>query len=296
MGQVVLNFCNRLSRVMLLLLVSVAARGEYPLQAGDQVESLSVLPGTVIRLFSHVPATATPESPVLFVMHGTGRDADRYLAEWRDLSDQYGFYLLVPEFSKAEFRGSARYNLGNVITDNRINPREQWSFNAIPLLFDAFRRDLGIRTTEYSIYGHSAGAQFVHRFLYHVPGARVRTYISANAGWYTLPSFSESWPYGLKQSALRPASLKLVLTRPMIVMLGDQDTDANDASLRQTSEAKRQGPHRFARGQFFMRRAERAARQVGVELAWRKVEVAGVAHSNRGMAVAAARLLYGETH
>ena len=52
---------------------------------------------------------------VVVVMHGLRRDADRYRDEWRDLAEQQGFLLLVPEFSAAKFPGTRWYNFGNVV-------------------------------------------------------------------------------------------------------------------------------------------------------------------------------------
>jgi hypothetical protein len=37
------------------------------------------------------------------------------LHQWRDLADQYGFFLLVPEFGRPAYLKSRQYNLGNLI-------------------------------------------------------------------------------------------------------------------------------------------------------------------------------------
>ena len=47
------------------------------------------------------------------------------------------------------------------------------------------------------------------------------------------------------------AGLKAMLQRPLVVLLGTADTDPNHPELRRTPEAMVQGPHRFARGNFF---------------------------------------------
>ena len=60
----------------------------------------------------------------------------------------------------------------------------------------------------YHIYGRSAGGQFVHRLALFVPEARCEAAITANAGWYTVPTFAgDGFPYGLKGSAATPADL-----------------------------------------------------------------------------------------
>jgi hypothetical protein len=88
--------------------------------------------GPPIRVWFHLPTQFTPDSPIVFVMHGVGRDADRYYAEWRDYAEQYQFALLVPEFSQRDFPKAAGYNLGNVFdTEGHVNPDTLWSFSAL---------------------------------------------------------------------------------------------------------------------------------------------------------------------
>jgi hypothetical protein len=102
------------------------------------------------------------------------------LHQWRDLSDQYGFFLLVPEFSKANHPKPRQYHLGNVIDNNdRIRDRADWNFSRVELAFDYYRRKAGIQTNTYELYGHSAGSQFVHRLLFHLPQSRATALVAA---------------------------------------------------------------------------------------------------------------------
>jgi hypothetical protein len=50
----------------------------------------------------------------------------------------------------------------------------------------------------YDMYGHSAGAQFVHRYLQFYDSPKVKKAVAANAGWYTFPNEAINYPYGIK--------------------------------------------------------------------------------------------------
>ena len=41
----------------------------------------------------------------------------------------------------------------------------------------------GVKTDLYKIYGHSGGAQFVHRYLLMSDAPKVKTAVAANAGF-----------------------------------------------------------------------------------------------------------------
>lgn len=248
--------------------------------------------GPALRVFATRPTGLAPDRPVVFVMHGRGRNADEYRDQWRDLAEEYNFLLLVPEFSKADFPGPERYNLGNVFDDNgQVNPKSEWSYTAIEKIFDDARSRFGMSVGSYSIYGHSAGAQFVHRFIFHVPDARVDQIVAANAGWYTMPDFNVAFPYGLQGSVVDRLDLAKSLDLPVTILLGDQDTDPNHSSLRRSPEAMEQGEHRFARGFAFFKMGSELATEVNTPFNWQMGIVEGADHDNRLMAPAAVPFL-----
>lgn len=258
---------------------------------GSGVVDVATTETLTVPVWYHVPEAADRKrAPIVIIMHGTNRDADRYRDEWRPLADRHGFILIVPEFSRADWPGSRGYNLGNVGSADQPKPRELWAYSQIEPVFDSMKRTLGNNRQGYGIYGHSAGSQFVHRFIFHIPNNRAERIISANAGWYTLPDFDEPWPYGLEGSVVSEAEIDAALEDPITVLLGDQDNDPNHESLRRTPEAMRQGPHRFARGHYFYDLARERAAAHDLDFGWRLQIVEGARHSNAQMSKAAAPL------
>lgn len=263
--------------------------------AGDGEKSqflFSDWDGPDMRVFVTHPRGLEPDRPVVFVMHGMLRNADEYRDQWHDLAISHDFLLVVPEFSEENFPDSEGYNLGKLLdSKGGAMPREQWSFSAVEPVFDGVRSRFGMTAAGYSIYGHSAGGQFVHRFLFHVPEARVNRAVAANAGWYTMPDFAVDYPYGLKGSAVTEAGLQNALTMPLTLLLGDRDIDPEHESLRRTPEAMVQGKYRMERGFSFFDAGREAAVRLGVPFNWHLSTVIGADHDNRLMAPAAARLL-----
>ncbi|MBU2587811.1 MAG: alpha/beta hydrolase [Alphaproteobacteria bacterium] len=282
-----------------LAVVTLALSGPRPTFAA-QVESantqtsgryvFSGWEGPAVPVWYQLPDRVAADTPVVFVMHGVNRDADRYRDEWAALARQHGFIAVVPEFSRADFPGSRGYNTGYFAnTDGSPRPRALWSFSAIEPLFDDVRLRFGTQAPRYTIYGHSAGAQFVHRYVLFMPDARIEQAIAANSGWYTMPDFGTAFPYGLAATPIDEASLKAALGKPLTVLLGTADTDPEDTDLRKTPQANRQGPHRYARGQTFFAQAQQTAVAMGTTLGWSLETVRDIGHSNAGMAKAAAQ-------
>ncbi len=245
-----------------------------------------------IKVWYHRPAGAGPGAPVVFVMHGAGRNGEGYRKAWIPLAEERRYLLLVPEFSRAQFAGNYNPERLSAADGTRI-PQAQWPYAAIETLFDAVRSANGLSALTYDIYGHSAGGQFVHRLALLLPGARYRVAVAANAGWYTMPDEGVAYPYGLAGSGVPPGQLSRALGRKLIVLLGDQDIDPHHPQLRRTPAAMAQGEHRFARGHAFFERARRAAAESNAPFAWSLHVAPGVAHSNARMAPHAAAFVGG---
>lgn len=261
--------------------------------------------GKTVPVWYFLPTPVKPDLPVLFVMHGVKRDAERYREDWIPHAEKAGFVLVVPEFSRAEFPKDADYSLGSVLDGEgpkdpfkeevRTRAFDQRAFSFIEPIFDAMRQRIGNVTETYQLYGHSAGAQFAHRFLYFVPGARVSQVVAANAGWWTLPDPKVAFPYGLNGSpGVGEAVLKGVLQRRLIVLLGTADTDPKDANLNRSEGAMAQGAHRFERGKHFFEQGQIRAIALDVPLGWKLGPAPGVGHRDSGMAPFAMEWLFGE--
>lgn len=250
--------------------------------------------GGAMTVWTYRPAGLEPTDRIVFVMHGVLRNADVYRDNWIRHAQQHRFLLVVPEMTRAQFPGDAGYNFGNMVErqGGAPKPPEQWAWRSIEKIFDAVRFATGSRRETYSIFGHSAGAQFVHRLVTYADNPRIDAAIAANAGWYTLPVFSETFPYGLTNSPATEERLKLNLQKPLVILLGDQDTASNDPNLRRDPVADKQGLHRLDRGQFFVRTGASEAARLGVPFGWKAEIVPGVGHNNDGMSNAAVRWLF----
>ncbi|MGI9272494.1 MAG: DUF4886 domain-containing protein [Woeseiaceae bacterium] len=249
--------------------------------------------GPAINVHLFTPDRLQADTPVLIVMHGWSRAAERYFNDWTALAEEQNFVVVVPHFPASDFPGSLEYNLGHVFDEDQrdVRPQEEWTFAAIERLFDDVVARIDGAQTEYTLYGHSAGSQFVHRYLYYVPDARVNRYIAANAGWYTMPDFDTEYPYGLEDAAIGEDDLRAAFAKDMVILLGREDTDYDDPDLRNTREAKRQGKNRLLRGLTMYAVAKTNAAKIGAELNWRVIVVEGADHNNAKMAPVAATLI-----
>ena len=246
-----------------------------------------------IRVWTHRPEGWSPGDSVLFVMHGMGRNADDYLNAWTEIADRQGLLVVAPEFENRFSRYvTADYQEGNVRNVfGAMNPESEWAFTVIENIVDELNARNGWAISEYDMFGHSAGSQFIQRMVMMKPQARIRHAIAANAGTYTFPDENVPYPYGLQNM---PFSAAETYATELTILLGENDNTADQGFLEQTDRAMVQGDFRLDRGQNLFSAAQTDADARDLPFAWRVQIVPGVGHNYRAMSEAAAELLVSE--
>ena len=243
-----------------------------------------------VRIHYHIPTGGNmSKMPVLFVFPGQERNAGDYLSAWRNEAEKRKIMVFAFEFPEASYTTEQYIEGGMFNGSTLLNPSE-WTFAVVESVFDAVRKDTGSSQTTYDMWGHSAGAQFVHRYVTFVADARINRAVSANAGWYTLPDLNLAYPYGLKNTGFSARGLSSLFGRNLMIHLGTADTSRS--GLNTSSGAEAQGPNRYQRGTYYFAEAVRLSWGGGHTFRWEKYEVAGVAHEFAKMAAAAANILY----
>ena len=108
-------------------------------------------------------------------MPGAGK---RAVNVWRVFGRRHNALIVCPTFSAAEFPGEENYNLGGL-----RHHESAWTLHVIEAIF-ARLGAAGVARPGYLLYGHSAGAQFVHRFVVFMGAAcHLLRAVAANAGW-----------------------------------------------------------------------------------------------------------------
>lgn len=246
-----------------------------------------------INVETYVPAACTAKPcPLLIAIHGLERNAGTARDNWVEAAERYGLLIAAPHFDTDRFP-TRLFQQGGV--RDEADPA-RWVYGSIERFFDRLLASGRVAGTGYVLFGHSAGAQFVHRMALLVPTARFSTAISANAGYYTLPLRAEAsgfaYPYSLVGTPATDASLAAAFAKPLLLMLGEKDDDSAHPQLNHSRGAEAQGPNRLARGRHFMAVAATEAARLKVDSPWREIVVPGVGHESRRMAAAAASALF----
>jgi poly(3-hydroxybutyrate) depolymerase len=255
---------------------------EFSTPAGATTESIAV--HYQIPLLGDID-----EMPVLFVFHGAERNAASYANDWSELAARHGVMVFVPEFSESDYPSSVGYQQGNLVAGNQLRPAEQWLFSLIEPMFDDVQERLGSAKVSYDAWGHSGGAQFLHRLVLFGGELRLDRAVAANAGWYTIPENDSPFPYGLDASPIDESDLAVPFGVDLLTHLGSEDTDFMETGW---TGAYAQGENRFDRGQYFHARALEISQDNGILLNWNILVAEGIGHDPSGMADEAAQILY----
>ena len=262
---------------------------------------------------------------LLVVVHGALRDSDRYFEHATNAAaagDASSFALIVAPQFLADVDHAARAIApadtlywgveGWKGGEPALGPAQISSFTAMDCLLLGLTAPGRLRDSEklkVVIVGNSAGGQFVNRYaaVGQAPdvlakrGIQVR-FIIANPSTYlyfghdrpvTVPDDPgiNRWRYGFEGppayvQGTPEQSLRRYLKRDVTIVLGAEDREADALLLEVGAAAMAQGANRFERGINYDRHIRRRAREHGLPVNHRVIELAGVGHAAGDVLVA----------
>lgn len=279
---------------LLLLSLAGAAQAATPVPDGRWRFQFVDARGRADRpldVYTYRPRRCDSRCPIVFVLHGSRRDASNYRGHWELLADRHQLIVVAPTFSQQHWPRAAAYDLGDVAQQP---DREKWAYSAIEHLFDEVRDG----HNGYAIFGHAAGGRFVQRMALLRPDNRATVMVAANPGWYAMPEWrrdkaADPFPYSLVGAPAGEAELRAALAKRFILLAGEKDSDPDDENLDKGAGAVKQGETRVERAEAYFKAATTAAADLGVKLAWELVEVPEAAHDGAALSRAAADAMFG---
>lgn len=267
------------------------------------------------------PESWRPDSPVLLVLPGSGRNADDYRDAWIEAADAAGVLVAALSYPESDYDFAA-YQMGGVIKDlvvrnmpppgpdgqlpSRIHLRDEdisfalnlesetWLFSDFDRVFALIAAASGSTRTSYDLFGHSAGGQILHRTVVFWPRSNAGRIVAANGGQYTQLNPALPAPVGVEGYGLSEESTRKSFACDLTLLLGELDNDDETrGELLHTPLLDQFGDDRLSRGLTFFQAGQEQARALGAEFNWSLETVPNVGHDFRAMSRAAALRLYG---
>lgn len=211
-----------------------------------------------IDYYLYVPSSVRTELPILVTVHGISRNALEHVEAFVETAERRGVILVAPYFDKESFSDFQR--LGRTGRGARAD-------EALRRILDDVASVASVDAGRFLIYGHSGGGQFAHRYAMAHPNEVARYAISA-PGWYTLPDLNEKFPYGMKSVRSLPDVTFVAdefLRIPGCTLVGEQDTERDEALNKARRLDVSQGRNRVERAQSWVANMVTAARWRGFD-------------------------------
>ncbi|UCG32955.1 MAG: alpha/beta hydrolase [Phycisphaerales bacterium] len=239
--------------------------GDSRIAAGEQ--------GTVVvkavehgRYVQYVPRDCSKGWRMAVLVHGMlGRDEDavdvarRFIERWTSAADERNIILVAPAFDQENFGGRRGPGGGY----RGLFGREIGADAFVNEIVDQYRALSSEYDGRFYLYGHSAGGQFVSRYVVRHPQRVIAAVISA-AGTYAFPNPEVAWTNGMKplvRSMRWPGSdeTKHILitpdpkgwvqaaTLPITVVVGAEDTELLPGIEGQDGRTRIQRARRWVR-------------------------------------------------
>lgn len=257
-------------------LLFIGLIGMIPFVIAEEQYKFTNWDGVDLSVFVAKPSKINKATRLVVVVHGRKRNAEEYRDQWIEAAKDLNLLVVVPEFSEKNFPEVWGFNYGNVITpESEPIEKKLHAFSSISPLANEAIEKFKLKSNNWGIYGHGAGAHFVHRYVLHQPEANHTLAIAANLGWY-LSMTDQQWPFGLTNSGIEDAQLKQAFSKYFLLMLGKADTSTKPNSpyaKEHWDSISLQGEHRLARGRNFFKSAVEKSKEVDQFFKWGMVEV-----------------------
>lgn len=242
-----------------------------------------------VELFYITPKKIDKDTKLLFVIHGNRRNAKDYISAWLPYVKNKNVILVAPRFDKRNFRyfflleSANPSGVINIDSNDYIN-------TSISSFFNFFKSKFSLSTNKYMMFGHSAGAQFVHRYMLFGNDQRISNTVIANAGWYTFLN-GANFPYGINNSPIdiSETNLRWFMSNRSSLLIGSNDISLEN--VNSSKGARNQGGTRVDRANNYFNVLIDIAEKENIPLRWTYKVIDGVGHDYKEMTAEAANIL-----
>ena len=242
-----------------------------------------------VEIFYITPEIINKDTKVIFVIHGNSRNAEDYLSAWIPHVTNKNVIVAAPQFRKIDFRYFFLLEMAE--SSGKVNSnKNEYINNSISLFFNYLKSKFSLSTETYSMFGHSAGAQFTHRYMLLSMDNRISNTVIANAGWYTFITDDE-FPYGINNSPINISNeqIKWFMSKKANLLIGSDDIGFK--SVNSSKGANLQGLTRVDRAANYFDSLIMSAESRGYALRWNYRVLERVDHDFKKVTPYAAQIL-----
>jgi pimeloyl-ACP methyl ester carboxylesterase len=249
--------------------------------------------------FVYAPTSMPSKPDLLVLIHGTPGEnlsaeetARYYIEHWIDFAEEEGVLLIAPAFDHENF-SSRKGEIEDKLTGYRgLFGREIGGDEWVLRIVDAYQQTLLKSQDKFWLYGHSAGGQFVGRFLMTHP-ERVEKAVITAAATYPQPDPDIAWPFGMgelhteiewdertirREDIIPDKQNWLEATQvPLTVLVGLNDI------VEQPQRPGQRGTNRVTIARNWVQSMKSFARENGLECGYEIHYIAGKGHSMYGL-------------
>ena len=246
-----------------------------------------------VEIFYITPEKINKDTKVIFVIHGNSRNAEDYLSAWIPHVKNKNVIVAAPQFRKIDYRYFFLLEMAE--SSGKVNSnKNEYINNSISLFFNYFKSKFSLSAETYRMFGHSAGAQFTHRYMLLSMDNRISNSVIANAGWYTFITDDE-FPYGINNSPINISNdqIKWFMSQKVNLLIGSDDIGFR--SVNSSKGANLQGLTRVDRAANYFDSLIMNAESRGYALRWNYRVLDRVDHDFKKVTPYAAQILLRDT-